>query len=137
MVNNTLNFIKKAGENINEPKKGGKINMAILKFLSSRKFYWGAVAAALGMILYPKAKENIKPSLEKSLKEMQDAVNKVVKFIDENKQKLSEAIKNKMEELNQNISKDGINKQKEEALNQLEYLKAKIQALEEEIKSLG
>lgn len=110
--------------------------MTILRFLSSRKFYWGAVAAALSMMLYPRAKENIKPSLERSLKEMEDAINKAVKFFDENKQKITEAIKNKIEELNQTVQKGSITKQKEEALNQLEYLRAKIQALEEEIKSL-
>lgn len=111
--------------------------MGILRFLSSRKFYWGIGVAALSLMLYPKAKENMKPSLEKSIKELQEVVNRATEFFDSGKQKIVETVKNKVEELRQQDSKkEEIIKQKQQALEQLEYLKNKIQALEKQIKTL-
>ncbi|MDP9751386.1 hypothetical protein [Thermoanaerobacter pentosaceus] len=111
--------------------------MGILKFLSSRKFYWGIGAAALGLMLFPKAQKNMKPSLEKSVKELQEVVNKLAEFFDNRRQMLIEIVKNKMEELREQESqKEEIIKQKQQALQQLEYLKNKIQTLEEQIKTL-
>lgn len=95
-----------------EQKRGGEKKMGILKFLSSRKLYWGIGAAALSLMLYPKAKENMKPSIEKSIEEMQDAVNKAMEFFDNSKQKIVETVKNKMEELRQQGS------EKEEMMQQ-------------------
>lgn len=116
--------------------------MGFLKFVGSRGFYWGIGAAALGYMLFPKAKQTIKPALVSGVKGVYDMAGKTVEIYDKSKEKISGMIKNTKEEMgmmNQksaNSEIETLKKERENAINQINELKNKIETLEREINSL-
>lgn len=116
--------------------------MGFLKFAGSRGFYWGLGAAALGYILFPKAKQTVKPALVTGVKGVYDMAGKTVEIYDRSKEKIAEMFKSSKEEAEM-MNKEGINseietlkKERENAINQINELKNKIEMIEKEINKL-
>lgn len=121
--------------------KGGR-TMGFLKIIGTRGFYWGIGAAALGYILFPKAKQTVKPTLVSGVKGIYDIAGRTAEMYDRSKEKIAGMFKNTMEG-SEIIKQEGVNseietlrKERENAINQVNELKNKIEILEKEIKAL-
>lgn len=116
--------------------------MGIIKTLGAKGFFWGIGVAALSYILYPKAKETVKPVLVKSVKGAYDIVGKTAEMYDKGREKVGEMFKDSYKEA-VDIEHDEFKNQietlkneKENAIKEVNELKNKLAILEKEIGSL-
>ncbi|OXT09097.1 hypothetical protein CE561_02790 [Thermoanaerobacterium thermosaccharolyticum] len=116
--------------------------MGIAKTLGSKGFFWGIGIAALSYILYPKAKEKVKPALVNSVKSTYDMADKASEMFNKRKEKVAKMFNGNTEGKDseeQNLYQnqiDNLEEEREKAIKEVNELKNRIEMLENELSRL-
>ncbi|MDK2804999.1 hypothetical protein Q2T46_12190 [Thermoanaerobacterium sp. CMT5567-10] len=115
--------------------------MGIAKMLGSRSFFWGIGVAALSFILFPKAKEKVKPVLVNSMKSTYNMADKASSVINKGKDRIAKMFNdnetNDMEDENLYQSEiDSLEEEREKAVKEVNELKNRIEMLESQLSRL-
>ncbi|MDI3311193.1 MAG: hypothetical protein QJR05_07170 [Thermoanaerobacterium sp.] len=115
--------------------------MGIAKTLGSRSFFWGIGVAALSYILFPKAKEKVKPVLVNGVKSTYDMADKASSVINKGKDRIAKMFndteRNDRDDENLYQSQiDNLEEEREKAIKEVNELKNRIEMLESELSRL-
>ncbi|WHE06322.1 hypothetical protein PGH24_09110 [Thermoanaerobacterium thermosaccharolyticum] len=115
--------------------------MGIAKMLGSRSFFWGIGVAALSFILFPKAKEKVKPVLVNSMKSTYDMADKASSVINKGKDRIAKMFNDnerngKEDENLYQREIDSLEEEREKAVKEVNELKNRIEMLESQLSRL-
>lgn len=115
--------------------------MGIAKMLGSRSFFWGIGVAALNFILFPKAKEKVKPVLVNSMKSTYDMADKASSVINKGKDRIAKMFNDNEtnDREDENLYQreiDSLEEEREKAVKEVNELKNRIEMLESQLSRL-